>query len=206
MFMASLRPGHGVLASLLAVLLVVAGCGGLPFFRTDPPTVIVTPGPIGPAPGQTFPASDGEGDLFIPPDPVCPAPQGSVAVPRVIASAGSESVVLAVGSSSITTCSTSGSGPIASGSPIVPLRVVAGDVIRLTLSPGWSFLYWQGWNIPGASAASATPVGDTPDHPASIIVPVPGKTGSWVVGVSVWAVSEDGRAVSGIDGTVLVQR
>jgi hypothetical protein len=204
MIPASPRPGQRVLVSLLSLLLVVAGCGGLPFFRTEaPPTVVVSPGPSGPL--QSFPAGDGEGDLFIPPDPLCPAPPGPVAVPVVTASAGTGSVLLAVGSSSVTTCATSGSGPVASGSPVVPLRVAAGDIIRLTLSPGWSFLYWQGWNIPGASSASATPEGDTPDHPASIIVPVPGKTGSWVVGVSVWAIREDGRAVSGIEGTVLVQ-
>ncbi len=205
MIPASLRPGPAVLASLLSVLLVVAGCGGLPLFHPDrPPTSPVTSGLTGPA-GTTFPPGGGEDDLFVPPDPVCSPPAGPVAVPLVTASAGTGSVLVTVGSSSIMTCSTSDSGPIASGSPVVPLRVAAGEVIRLALPPGWRFLYWQGWNIPGASAANTTPEGETRDHPASITVPVPGNAGSWVVGVSIWAISDDWRAVSGIEGKVLVQ-
>lgn len=201
---ASLRPGHGVLASLLSVLLVVAGCGDMSLFQADKPPASAITHPTLPA-GETFPSGGGEDVLFVPPDPVCPAPPGPVAVPQVTASAGTGNVLVTVGSSSITTCSTSDSVPVASGSPVVPLRVAAGDVIRLALPPGWRFLYWQGWNIPGASVANTTPEGATPDRPVSITVPVPGNAGSWVVGLSIWAVSDDWRAVAGIEGTVLVQ-
>ena len=205
MIPASLRPRHGVLASLLSVLLVVAGCGGLPLFQAaTPPPSSVTPGSTRPA-GETFPSGGGEDFLFVPPEPVCPAPPGPVVVPQVTASAGSGSVLVTVGSSSVMTCSSSDSVPLASGTAVVPLRVAPGDVIRLALPPGWRFLYWQGWNIPGASAANTTPEGETPDHPASITLPVPGNAGSWVVGLSIWAISDDWRAVAGIEGTVLVQ-
>jgi len=209
MIPASLGPGQRVLASLLSVLFVVAGCGGLPFFRTAAPSsAAVSPGPsgtAGPAASRSFAAGDGEDDLYVPPDPLCPAPPDPVAIPVVIASTGSRSVPLAVRSSSVTTCSASGSGPIASGGAGAPLVVASGDVIRLSLTPGWRFIDWTGWNIPGANSTNATPAGETPDHPATISLPVPGKTGSWVVGVSVWVISEDGRAVAGIEGTILVQ-
>ena len=214
MIPALMRPGRPALALLLSMLFLVTACGSLPLFATDGPSrpggspvpgsAAPTPNP---APSQMPPTGDPEAGLFVPPDPLCPAPSAAVAAPRLIASVRGASVVMTVGSSSVTTCTTAGSTDVVAAKPTKPLRVVAGDAIRLTLTPGWRFLYWQDWGVTAATAgANVTPEGEMPEQPAVIDIPIPGKSGLSVVGVSVWAISADGGAVSGIEGTVLVQR
>ncbi len=210
------RRGHRIFAWALLPVLVLAACGGPVTTSpgaTDNPTPSLTPVPgakdptEAPTLGATVAPTDDPGAAFSPPDPLCPAPAAAVEAPRLLASVGSQSALMNAGSTSVVTCSTTGASDAIPVDPTNPLHLVAGEMIHVALSPGWHFLYWDSWNRPaGVEGANVTPGGRTPDRPISIDVPAPNRTGSSILGVVAWTISSDGRTVSGIEGTVLVDR
>jgi hypothetical protein len=192
------------------------GCvGGFAGSKVPAPTAVASPtieagSPI-PVPSSTPfatpEATDQVVEDFVPPEPLCPAPPVAVEAPRLLASVGEVSVLMNTGSSSVLTCSTSGSTDVIPVDPVSPLQVSGNDVIRLTLPPGWNFLYWEGSDHPLAGeGANVTPGGATPARPTFIDIPSPTRLGSSIAIVAAWVISADGRVVASIEGSVLVER
>lgn len=204
------------LVTLLLPTLLLAACSG-PAAETAAPSG--TPAPtLTPVPGGLLPTPTPRADAtatstedpagpFTPPDPICPAPPVAVEAPRMLASVRGASYLMNAGSSGVITCSTSASSDVVPADPTTPLHVETGDRVHVGLPPGWHFLFWEGWDkAPGAQDANAIPGGRTPERPTAIDVPIPGRLGASILGVHAWVSSADGRVISGIEGTVLVER
>ena len=167
--------------------------GGLVVMGGDPGTMIrgmvvaaVAPGPTD-APGPT-PAPAGSPDQTVapaqpaelpPPTLACPAPAVAARVPDVTVAAPAGAPVPATrGSSTLMTCSTTGTEDAV---PADPLEVVAahpGDHLTLALPVGWGFLRWEGSDrrVAGEGANAWPPV-DVAGLPPRIEVPVPDRQG-----------------------------
>ena len=143
---------------------------------------------------------------FVLPTPVCPAPVEAVEVPAVTVSVGhGPGIVATNGSSTITTCSTTGSNDAVPTDPRHGLKVNPGDVLHLALPPGWHFLRWEGYDHPiVGEGANVWPPTDTPGNPDAIDVPVPIRSGDSIAGYTLWLATADERAVGALDILVRV--
>jgi len=162
------------------------------------PSAVPTPIALGPTPST-------EPTEFAPPTPLCPAPPNGVKAPTVTGSVAGSTIVATNGSSGFMTCSTSSSSDAAPADPAVGVAAHPGDLMTLTLSAGWRILRWDGYDHPaGVEGNNVWPAVDTPERPDRIEVPVPVRSGDSIAGYHLWLVSDDGRAVGGLDILVRV--
>jgi len=190
------------IAFLVPLLLVVA-CGAtveqsapaspLPSTAIEEPSL--TPVPAGPS------GSPAEPTQFVPPTPVCPAPDGAVDVPAVSVSIGGGPAIVATrGSASLATCSTVATVDAALPDPETGLTTHEGDRLTLALPPGWQFLRWEGFDRPAVGdGGNVWPPIDTPQRPTTIEVPVPFRPGASIAGYTLTITTDDGRIVGTLE-------
>ena len=78
--------------------------------------------------------------------------------------------------------------------------------MALTLSNGWRFLRWEGFDRPAVGdGANVWLPTDTPGQPEQVDVPVPIRMGDSVAGYGLWMVSVDGRAVGQLEILIRVR-
>jgi hypothetical protein len=163
-----------VLAGLL--LLVACNAGGSTFSPVLSPTPSVAD-PTRVPPGPT--STPGPPANFEPPSAECPAPPDPVVQPDVVVSVGGgEGIVATRGPSLFMTCSIASSSDTVSSDPPTGVSAHPGDVLTLSLPPGWVIVYWEGADRPVVGeGANIWPGRETPDRPGRIDVPVPLRTG-----------------------------
>jgi MFS family permease len=148
-----------------------------------------------------------EATPFAPPPPICPPPASAVVAPVVVVSTGEGAgLVAAQGSSTVSTCTTTATEDRVLTDPVDALVAHPGDVMTLTLSAGWGFLRWEGYDhsVVG-DAADVWPPVEVAGRPATIEIPVPNRLGDSVAGFTLWLVGLDGRAVGQFEIRVLVR-
>jgi hypothetical protein len=208
------QPASSLFALLAALVVVLVACGGQAETTVRPvaspsPTLVTVPASVAATdvPGDVSSSGpNDEGTVFTPPDPVCPGPGVAVEAPRLLATVDAGRLLMTPGSSGVMTCSTTSSSDVVGINPTIPLHLAGATSIRISVPPGWHFLYWEGWDRrPDGGDANVTPGGETPDGPTMIEIPAPRRAGRSMVGISAWVATADGRVVSGIEGAVLVE-
>jgi hypothetical protein len=103
----------------------------------------------------------------------------------------------------VTTCSTSATGDYAGIEPETAHSARAGEPIRFFLDSGWHVLHWEGFDRDRDVEGSNVILGETPEgRPSFLSVPVPDRTGNVILGVTIWAITTDGRAVANVSASV----
>jgi hypothetical protein len=204
--------------------LLVESCAGLPGVPASSPASPASSSPAltpavsarpsgpegeGPTPTGSDPGDDGLGevDAFEPPLPSCPAPATAVTAPALTVSAAGQAVAMVMGSSTVSTCSTTGTDDRADADPTDALLVPGdGGALTVSLADGWQFLWWEGFDTDADGEGANVRLGrETPERPLSIEIALPVRTGDSVLGVSAWAIRADGRAVAQIGGEALIR-
>lgn len=199
---------RNVPATLLALVLAACASGQTSPSPSTPATRDPTAGPTHvPGPGSSATSTPAEPIPFVPPDPRCPAPPIALDPPTLLASVDDDTIPVRMESSTVVTCSTTGSwdaGPMDTASW---LSAEPGASVRFVLADGWRFLYWEGWDRPAdGDGVNILPGAETPEGPSSIDVPVPSRTGDSILGVEAWVISADERTIASISGAVLLRR
>jgi hypothetical protein len=191
---------------LLALFILIGACGTST--STSPATVSLPPDdpsitPVPPGPTATPP----EPIEFVPPSPTCPAPPDPVTLPDVTVSVdGGAAIIASRGSSTFMTCTTGTATDVVPIEPPASIAAHAGDVLRISLPPGWGFLQWEGFDGPVVGEGGNVWTGtETPDRPVRIDVPVPARPGDSLASYSIWMVSADDRVVGRLDIQVRVR-
>ena len=191
-------------ASLLAAILV-AGCAASP---TSPPPALPAPSPSDrPTTAPSAPESTATAyEDFVPPAPICPAPADAAKAPvMTVGVKGGQPRLADMGSSSVMTCSTTGSDDRVVPEPKAPVLAKPGDTVVFTLSPGWRILAWQASEHPKDKEGTTIIAGTaTPDQPLTIEVPV-ASSGDSIIAVDAWCLRSDGRAVSSVSAFAWVR-
>ena len=122
-------------------------------------------------------------------------------MPEVTVSVGDGPAIVAMaGPSTLETCSTSSAFDTVSSEPLPGLSAHAGDVLRLSLPPGWHLLHWSGFDRPAAGDGGNVWTGaDTSERPRQIDLPVPVRSGDSIASYTLWVVSADGRVVGRLE-------
>jgi len=147
----------------------------------------------------------GAPDPFQPPSPSCPAPAIAFTAPTMTVSTPDQIVDLVMGSSTVSTCGTTGIDDRAAADPTNPLIIRGGEMV-VAVSDGWRFLWWAAVDATAHGEGMGVQAGrETPERPPSIEVPPPRRTGDSFFGVSAWVIRTDGRAVAQISGEALIR-
>jgi hypothetical protein len=193
-------------AALIATI-VAAGCAA---GATSPPTPAATPVPSPSGTPASEPSDAESTDIFypdfVPPQPLCPAPPNAIKPPTMtVGIKGGRTRPADMGSSSVTTCSTVGTDDRELPDPKAPIVAKTGDLLVFTVSPGWRILAWSESDHPrndeGTNIIPDTP---TPQQPTSFEVPI-WRTGDSIIGVDVWCVGAEGRAIANVSALVWVR-
>jgi len=148
----------------------------------------------------------GEAEAFEPPQPTCPAPANAVTAPTLTVSAAGQAVGMVMGSSTVSTCNTTGADDREDADPTEPLLVPSAGVLTVSLADGWRFLWWEGFDTDADGEGANVRLGsETPERPQAIEIAAPIRTGDSVLGVSAWAIRADGRAVAQVGGEALIR-
>lgn len=192
-----------LLAAAALLLLAIGAALAVGAWTTRPSLVVVTPSSA-PSPSSVVPSPVAL--AFAPPTPVCSPPATEVTMPEVNVAVRGAGVVATRGSSTVTTCSTTGTDDTIPARSYQPLAVSSGDQLELTVPPGWAFLHVEGTDRPidGQPRTDRAPI-DRPDRPILVEVPAPVQVGDSVVGLTIWLVGEGGGVVGSIDVTFLVR-
>ena len=117
-------------------------------------------------------------------------------LPDVIVSVGGAPGIVATrGSSTVLTCTTTGTYDVVPSDPIGIVSAANGDRLELALPTGWGFLRVEG---------VTTPI-DTPDRPSRIDVPGPARLGESIVSFNLWLLRDHGRVVGYLEIRVRVR-
>jgi hypothetical protein len=198
--------GPLVRAALFATMLA-AGCAA---GATSQPTPGATPVPSPIATPASDPSDPESTDIFypdfVPPEPLCPAPPNAVKPPTLtVGIKGGPPRTADMGSSSVTTCSTVGTEDRELPDPKAPIIGKTGDLLVFTASPGWRILAWSESDHPrndeGTNIIPDTP---TPERATSFEVPI-WRRGDSIIGVDVWCLRADGRAIANVSALVWVR-
>jgi hypothetical protein len=199
-----------VLAIVLAAVVALATCSAVvPTPSPASPPVATQGSPATaptavPVPSPTEPAVIVHPD-FEPPAPLCPGPATAVSAPSLAVAVGEGAPRAAdMGSSTVTTCSTASADDRPEPQPADSLVVAEGDELVFTIEAGWRILAWSAFDTPlvgeGGNVVPDTP---TPDLPTSIRVPIM-RPGESRVGVEIWAIGAEGRAIAHVGAVVRV--
>ncbi|MEP6639205.1 MAG: hypothetical protein ABJC39_07625 [Chloroflexota bacterium] len=199
-----------VAAAALLLLAVIGAALVVGAWTQRPSLVVITPSAAPTTPtysSPSIPLPTAEVVSFIPPAPACPAPATEIKLPDVeVSVGGSVGLVATRGSSTATTCSTTGTDDAV---PPIPGSVVAAsgrDQLELSIPPGWAFLHIEGTDVPvdGRPRTDRKPI-DRPDRPALLKIPAPVLAGDSQVNLQLWMVGEGGRVVGSIEVAFLVR-
>lgn len=201
--------------SLVLMLAAVAGCGSVapskvaPTPTPAPSKATTQPAPeLTPVPGApSTPAETAEAEAFQLPSPVCPAPAVAATAPDVRVAAGDgEPIIAAQGSTTLSTCTTTLAEDTVGDDPPGVLTARAGDRLTVEVPAGWSILAYEGHDRPArGEGANVTPLVVLAAPAATIKLPVPGRAGRSIVGVSLSIVSQGGQVVGQIEARFQVQ-
>jgi hypothetical protein len=149
------------------------------------------------------PTTDGR----FPPEPACPGPQAAPGIPPIVATVGDgDPVTGRIGSFTIQTCATTGTGDVVGGDPETPLVAAPSDDIVVTVAAPWHGVQWEGSDRPReGDAANVWPPVRLPERPRSFTLDVPPRNGDSILTLELLLVSDDGRAVASIPVSFLVR-
>jgi hypothetical protein len=196
------------MAAALAAMLLIIGCAApqpLPSAVADPspPSTVSPPPRILPASAAPTESSDGELGAELP-RPACPGPGVEVLPPTLFVQvADLEPHTPPLAGSQIATCSTTRVSDSAGVDPPLSIPVLRGDVVRYHLEGDWRPLQWEAsGRTRGQDDITVIP-GETLDSwPAVISVPVPDQTGDVLLGITIWAMRNDERALATVSTLV----
>jgi hypothetical protein len=103
------------------------------------------------------------------------------------------------------TCSSTGVADVARLDYPAPLVANAGDQLTFAVDGGWHIRWIQAYDRDKRDEGSnTTPGGPVADGP-EVTIAVPARTGDMIVGMTLWAVSGDGRTVAQLNPSVWVR-
>jgi hypothetical protein len=201
----NLRSIAGATAMILALLLVVGGCGGAqPASTIQPPSMATEsrmPSQLTPVPGSSTPGPSLDPARSELPQPVCPPPVSEVSPPPVSVAVEQAAPIIATpGSTIIATCTTTSVTDSVGEDPPAAVTANAGDRLTVSVPVGWSILAYEGFDRPAVGeGANVIPQVILPTPTQEVDVPGPNRPGVSVVGVNLAVVSDGGQVVGSVE-------